>query len=84
MRAGLPVRNLEFVSWTPLAVPGTNVVLPMGLLADGAKILQPSGAPIEAEETADPNTISQAMFSSGSAVLDARNLTSSSTFWSQT
>ena len=84
MRAGLPVRNLEFISWTPLAVPDTNVVLPIGLLADGAKILQPSGAPIDAEESANPNAISRAIFSSGSAVLDARNLESSGVWWSQT
>ena len=84
MRAGLPVRNLEFISWTPLAVPDSNVVLPIGLLADGAKILQPSGAPIDADESANPNAISQAIFSSGSAVLDARNLDSSSVWWSQT
>ena len=31
MKAGLAVRDLEFVAWAPLAVSGTNVVLPIGL-----------------------------------------------------
>ena len=83
MRTGMAVRNLEFVSWTPMAVPGTNVVLPVGMLADGATLHHPNGNPLDVEEFADTTSISNVM-GAQSVALDARNMGDSSTWWSQT
>ncbi|MDP6870130.1 MAG: FAD-binding protein [Candidatus Poseidoniaceae archaeon] len=84
MKANIPVRNMEFITWTPLAVPGTNVVLPMGMLADGATILNLDGSPIDAEEYSDQNALAQAIMMSDTIVLDARKLDTSSEWWAQT
>ena len=54
MKAGLAVRDLEFVAWAPLAVSGTNVVLPIGLLADGATLHHSNGTPIDVDLTEIP------------------------------
>ena len=84
MKAGLAVRDLEFVAWAPLAVTGTNVVLPIGLLADGATLHHSNGTPLEVELTMDSTAISDAITSSGDVVLDARNMGESSVWWAQT
>jgi len=84
MKAGLAVRDLEFVAWAPLAVTGTNVVLPIGLLADGATLHHSNGTPLEVELTMDSTAISDAIASSGDVVLDARNMGESSVWWAQT
>jgi len=83
MRTGMSARNLEFVSWTPMAVPGTNVVLPVGMLSDGASLHHPNGNPLEVEEFADTTSISIAMGAQKIA-LDARNMGESEKWWSQT
>ena len=83
MKTGLAVRNLEFVAWAPLAVSGTNVVLPIGMLADGATLHLPNGNPLDVEEFADTTTLANAIGQEGS-VLDARNMGESSIWWAQT
>ena len=83
MRTGMAARNLEFVSWTPMSVPGTNVVLPVGMLSDGATLHHPNGNPLDVEEFADTTTITKAM-GTQSIALDARNMGDSSVWWSQT
>jgi succinate dehydrogenase / fumarate reductase flavoprotein subunit len=83
MRTGMSARNLEFVSWTPMAVPGTNVVLPVGMLSDGASLHHPNGNPLEVEEFADTTSISIAMGAQNIA-LDARNMGESEKWWAQT
>ena len=83
MRSGLSVRGLEFVSWTPLAVPGTNVVLPIGMLADGATLHHKNGNPLEVDDFADANRIVNAI-NDQEIVLDARNMGASNIWWSQT
>lgn len=83
MRSGLSVRGLEFVSWTPLAVPGTNVVLPIGMLADGATLHHKNGNPLEVDDFADANRIVKAI-NDQEIVLDARNMGASNIWWSQT
>lgn len=84
LQAGLAARDLEFVGWAPLGVSGTNVVLPIGLLADGATLHHSNGTPIEVELTADSTTIADAVGASSDAVLDARNMGESSVWWAQT
>ena len=84
LQAGLPVRDLEFLGWSPLGVSGTNVVLPIGLLADGATLHHSNGAPIDVDLTSDPTVISNAISSAPDAVLDARNMGESSVWWAQT
>lgn len=84
MKAGLAVRDLEFVAWAPLAVSGTNVVLPIGLLADGATLHHSNGTPIDVELTADTTTLATAIGANSDAVLDARNMGESSVWWAQT
>ena len=84
MKAGLAVRDLEFVAWAPLAVSGTNVVLPIGLLADGATLHHSNGTPIDVDLTADTTALATAIGSNSDAVLDARNMGESSVWWAQT
>ena len=84
MKAGLAARDLEFVAWAPLAVSGTNVVLPIGLLADGATIHHSNGTPIDVDLTADTTALATAIGSNSDAVLDARNMGESSVWWAQT
>ena len=84
LQAGLAARDLEFVGWAPLGVSGTNVVLPIGLLADGATLHHSNGTPIDVELTADSTTIANAVGASSDAVLDARNMGESSVWWAQT
>lgn len=84
MKAGLAARDLEFVAWAPLAVSGTNVVLPIGLLADGATLHHSNGTPIDVDLTADTTALATAIGSNSDAVLDARNMGESSVWWAQT
>lgn len=83
LRTGMPVRNLEFTSSSPLTVSGTNVVLPIGMLADGATLHHPNGNPLDIEEFADVNKLASAVGENG-IVLDARSMGDSSVWWSQT
>ena len=84
MKAGLAVRDLEFVAWAPLAVSGTNVVLPIGMLADGATLHHSNGSPLEVDLTADTTALANAIGSNGDVVLDARNMGESGVWWAQT
>ena len=36
-RAGIPLRDMEFMTHHPLVIKGTNLFLPTGLLGDGAQ-----------------------------------------------
>ena len=84
MNAGLAARDMEFIAWAPLAVSETNVVLPIGLLADGATIHHSNGTPIEVDLTADTTALATAIGATSDAVLDARNMGESSVWWTQT
>jgi succinate dehydrogenase/fumarate reductase flavoprotein subunit len=84
MKAGLAVKNLEFVAWAPLAVAGTNIVLPLGMLADGAKLHLSSGAELDVDQHSDTTILANAIGSNPDAVLDARHLGDSSIWWAQT
>ena len=83
MRTGLAVRDLEFVAWAPLAVTGTNVVLPLGMLADGAKLHHSNGTPLDVDQFADTTSLANAIRLEGT-VLDSRNMGTSEAWWAQT
>ena len=84
MKTGLAVRDLEFIAWAPLAVKETNVIIPLGMLADGATLHQASGTEIEVDQFSDTTTLANAIASHSDAVLDVRNLGESSVWWKQT
>jgi succinate dehydrogenase/fumarate reductase flavoprotein subunit len=79
-RAGVPLRDMEFMTHHPLAIKDTNIVLPSGLLNDGAALHEGSGAPIE---TAGKSSleISHAVQAAVQPVLDARNMGESAAWW---
>ena len=79
-RAGVGLRDMEFTSHHPLAVKGTNLFLPTGLLLDGAKLHEASGAAIETVDRSMVE-INQAVSAAVQPVLDARQLGESAAWW---
>lgn len=79
LQAGVPLRDMEFIAHTPLGVKDTNMVLPLGLLYDGATLHESSGSEIETRESLD--ALCQSVNEAGQPVLDARNLGESSDWW---
>jgi len=79
-RAGVPLRDMEFMTHHTLAIKDTNIVLPAGLLNDGAALHEGSGAPIE---TAGKSSleIAEAVQAAVQPVLDARNMGESAAWW---
>ena len=61
-RAGVALRDMEFMAHHPLTIKGTNVFLPTGLLLDGALLHEASGAPIEIADQSS-HEITQALHS---------------------
>ena len=47
LRAGVPLRDMEFIAHTPLGIKDTNMILPLGLLHDGATLHDSNGTDIE-------------------------------------
>jgi succinate dehydrogenase / fumarate reductase flavoprotein subunit len=84
LQTGLAVRNLEFVAWAPLAVKGTNIILPLGMLADGAKLHHSNGTELDVDSFADTTTLANAIGENSDTVVDARELGDSSPWWGQT
>ena len=80
-RAGIALRDMEFMTHHPLTIKGTNLFLPTGLLNDGAKLHEGSGAAIEVVDL-NPLEMAQAIQSAVQPVLDARNLGESAAWWS--
>lgn len=79
-RAGLPLRDMEFMAHHPLVIKGTNLFLPTGLLNDGAQLHEGSGAHIE---TTGKSTleVTEAILAAVQPVLDARQLGQSAPWW---
>lgn len=83
LRAGVPLRDMEFIARTPLGIKDTNMILPLGLLNDGASLHEASGSDIEFEiNTLDG--LCQAVDNAAQPVLDARNLGEASEWWNAT
>jgi len=79
-RAGAPLRDMEFMTHHTLAIKDTNIVLPAGLLNDGAALHEGSGAPIEIVGKSSLE-ITQAVQAAVQPVLDARNMGESAAWW---
>ena len=79
-RAGAPLRDMEFMTHHTLAIKDTNLVLPAGLLNDGAALHEGSGAPIEIAGKSSLE-ITQAVQAAVQPVLDARNMGESAAWW---
>ena len=79
-RAGVPLRDMEFMTHHPLVVKDTNLFLPTGLLNDGARLHEGSGAPIETDGKTSLE-ISQAVSDAVQPVLDARNMGGAAPWW---
>ena len=79
-RAGVPLRDMEFVMKYPLAVKGTNLFLPMDLLSQGAQVHEGSGAPIEVHSMS-PIEACAAIEAAVQPVLDARDMGDNAAWW---
>jgi len=79
-RAGIPLRDMEFVMKYPLAIKGTNLFLPMDLLNQGARVHEGSGAPIEVNSMS-PTEACAAIEAAVQPVLDARDMGGNADWW---
>jgi succinate dehydrogenase / fumarate reductase flavoprotein subunit len=80
-RAGVALRDMEFMTYHPLVIKGTNIFLPTGLLNDGAQLHEGSGAPLEVDGKSSLEMV-EAIRRAVQPVLDARNLGEAATWWS--
>ena len=80
LRAGVPLRDLEFIAHTPLGIKDTNMMLPLGLLHDGATLHEANGADLEIGE-GGLDAVCQSVSKAFQPVLDARNLGDSQDWW---
>jgi succinate dehydrogenase/fumarate reductase flavoprotein subunit len=83
LQAGLPLRDMEFIASTPLAVKDTNLVIPMGILNAGAVLHEASGNELDVGE-GDLNSLCSAVTEASQPVLDARNLNENAVWWGTT
>ncbi len=82
LRAGISLRDMEFIARTPLAITGTDIVLPCGLLNDGASLHSADGADLEISSDADMHDVIGKIHQTPNPVLDARSLKSQ--WWNRT
>ena len=80
LRAGVPLRDMEFIAHTPLGIKDTNMILPLGLLHDGATLHEANGSDIEIGD-GGLDSLCQAVSHAMQPVIDARNLGDSSPWW---
>jgi len=80
LREGVPLRDLEFIAHTPLGIKDTNMMLPLGLLHDGATLHEANGADLEIGE-GGLDAVCQSVSKAFQPVLDARNLGDSLDWW---
>ena len=80
LRAGVPLRDMEFIAHTPLGIKDTNMILPLGLLHDGATLHEANGSDIEIGD-GGLDSLCQAVSHAMQPVIDARNLGESSPWW---
>ena len=80
LRAGVSLRDLEFIAHTPLGIKDTNMILPLGLLHDGATLHEANGNDLEIGE-GGLDAMCQSVSNAFQPVLDARNLGDSSKWW---
>ena len=76
LRAGISLRDMEFIASTPLALSGTDIILPAGILNDGASLHSADGTDLEISPGADMHDATEKIQQTPNAVLDARGLKS--------
>ena len=76
LRAGISLRDMEFIARSPLALSGTNIILPLGILNDGASLHSADGADLEITPDADMHYVIEKIQQTPNPVLDARELKS--------
>jgi succinate dehydrogenase/fumarate reductase flavoprotein subunit len=81
LRADLPLRNMEFISHSPLGIVDTNMVLPSGLLSAGASLHEASGSDLDLGDEGTA-AVCSAVQEANNPVLDARHLENASPWWS--
>jgi len=74
LRAGISLRDMEFVASTPLALSGTDIILPYGLLNDGASLHSADGTSLEISTDSDMQDVLEKIQQTPNPVLDARGL----------
>ena len=79
-RAGIPLRDMEFMTHHPLVIKGTNLFLPTGLLGDGAQLHEGSGAPLDVDGKTSLE-VTQTILQAVQPVLDARSMGEAATWW---
>ena len=79
-RAGIPLRDMEFVMKYPLTIKGTNLFLPLDLLNQGARVHEGSGPPIEVNSMS-PTEACAAIEAAVQPVLDARDMGGNADWW---
>ena len=80
LRTGIPLRSMEFLSYSPLGLTETNMVLPTGLLSAGATLHEANGSDLDLGDESVAS-ICEAVQSANQPVLDARHLGESSAWW---
>ena len=78
LQSGISLRNMEFISKTPLAVKGTDMILPHGLLSSGASLHMVDGSELEGDSILE---ICQEASSRDTIVLDARSMGDKTKWW---
>lgn len=81
LRAGLSLRNMEFMSHSPLGVTDTSMVLSTGLLSAGATLHDANGSELDIGD-GSVSSVCAAVEGATQAVLDARHLGDASSWWS--
>ena len=80
LRAGLPLRNMEFFDHSPLGVVDTHMVLPTGLMNAGATLHEANGSELDLGNGSVAE-VCAAVQASSQAVLDARHLGDATAWW---
>lgn len=83
LQAGLALRDMEFITSTPLAIKNTNLVIPMGILNAGATLHQSNGADLDLGQ-GDLESVCAAVHDATQPVLDARQLGDNAVWWDAT
>jgi succinate dehydrogenase/fumarate reductase flavoprotein subunit len=78
LQAGIPLRDMEFISKSPLSVKGTDMILPHGLLSSGASLHRVDGTDIEGDSILE---ICHEVSQYDTVVLDARNMGDQTKWW---
>lgn len=83
LRAGLPLRNMEFFDHSPLGIVDTHIVLPTGLMNAGATLHEANGSELDLGNGSVAE-VCAAVQASSQAVLDARHLGDATEWWAST